>query len=104
MISLCAGRKRQMKSNKAKPTAKGRFDDMTGACAAMITPFTKNNKVNEEVVGQLTEYGLAGGFTGFYLTASPQVHLATGECRVSCFQCGRVAFVCDLEITANHLS
>ena len=43
---------------------------MAGAWAAMITPFTKANKVNEEAIGQLVEYGLAGGLAGFYLTGS----------------------------------
>ena len=41
-----------------------------GAYAAMITPFTKDDKVNEGAIDQLVEYGLAGGLAGFYLTGS----------------------------------
>ena len=41
-----------------------------GAYAAMITPFTKYDKVNEGAIEQLIEYGLAGGLAGFYLTGS----------------------------------
>lgn len=41
-----------------------------GAYAAMITPFTKDDKVNEGAIEQLIEYGLAGGLAGFYLTGS----------------------------------
>jgi N-acetylneuraminate lyase len=41
---------------------------MPGAYAAMITPFTKDDKVNEGAIDQLVEYGLGGGLAGFYLT------------------------------------
>ena len=41
-----------------------------GAYAAMITPFTTDDKVNEGAIEQLIEYGLAGGLAGFYLTGS----------------------------------
>ena len=44
------------------------FNGMGGAYAAMITPFTKDDKVNEGAIDQLVEYGLAGGLAGFYLT------------------------------------
>ena len=48
----------------------GSFKGMGGAYAAMITPFTKDDRVNEESIERLIEYGLAGGLTGFYLTGS----------------------------------
>ena len=57
-----------MKTNRAKPTAKGRFDDMAGVYAAMITPFTKDDKLNEGAIEQLVEYGIESGLRGFYLT------------------------------------
>ena len=48
--------------------AGGIFNGMGGAYAAMITPFTKDDKVNEGAIEQLIEHGLAGGLAGFYLT------------------------------------
>lgn len=57
-----------MKPSRTKPTAKGRFDDMAGAYAAMITPFTKDDKLDEGAIEQLVEYGIASGLRGFYLT------------------------------------
>ena len=59
-----------MKIDRAKQRVQKRSDGMGGAYAAMITPFTRDNKVNEEAIGQLIEYGLAGGLAGFYLTGS----------------------------------
>ncbi|MDD4102886.1 MAG: hypothetical protein PHU80_09710 [Kiritimatiellae bacterium] len=40
------------------------FDDMTGAYVALFTPYTKDNRVNEEMAGRLVEYQLAGGVRG----------------------------------------
>jgi len=48
----------------------GCFAGMAGAYSAMITPFTKDDKVNEAAIEQLVEYGLKNGLTGFYLTGS----------------------------------
>ena len=46
------------------------FKGMSGAYAAMFTPITKDNKVNEEAIEQMVERGIASGLTGFYLTGS----------------------------------
>ena len=43
---------------------------MSGAYSAMFTPITKDNKVNEEAIGRMVEYGIANGLAGFYLTGS----------------------------------
>ena len=51
------------------PTGK-EFKGMTGAFAAMFTPFDRNGRVNEEAIDALIEYGLKGGLKGFYLTGS----------------------------------
>ena len=56
-----------MKGKNVRPS-NGAFDGMSGAYAAMITPFTNDDKVNEGAIDQLVEYGLAGGLAGFYLT------------------------------------
>ena len=46
------------------------FRGMSGAYSAMFTPITKDNKVNEEAIDRMVEYGIANGLTGFYLTGS----------------------------------
>ena len=46
------------------------FNGMAGAHAAMFTPFDEKNRVNEEAIDQIIEYGLQGGLKGFYLTGS----------------------------------
>ena len=46
------------------------LSDMGGAYAAMITPFTEDDRVNEGAIDQLVEHGLKGGLKGFYLTGS----------------------------------
>ncbi|MDD4026445.1 MAG: dihydrodipicolinate synthase family protein [Kiritimatiellae bacterium] len=43
---------------------------MAGAFSAMFTPFTQDNRVNEDVIVQLIEYGIREGLKGFYLTGS----------------------------------
>ena len=43
---------------------------MSGAYAAMFTPITKDNRINEEAIEQMVERGIASGLTGFYLTGS----------------------------------
>ena len=63
-------KKKQMKKKCNSPLTDAAFDGMAGAYAAMITPFTKDDRVNEESIDRLIEYGLAGGLAGFYLTGS----------------------------------
>ena len=46
------------------------FKGMAGAYAAMFTPFTKDNKVNEAAIEEIVEHGIKGGLAGFYLTGS----------------------------------
>lgn len=46
------------------------FKGMTGAFAAMFTPFDRNGRVNEAAIDALIEHGLKGGLKGFYLTGS----------------------------------
>ena len=59
-----------MKSEDGKGASKNDACGMGGAYAAMITPFTKDDKVDEGAIEQLVEYGLKGGLKGFYLTGS----------------------------------
>ena len=44
------------------------FKDMAGVYSAMISPFTKDGKLNECAIEQLVEYGIESGLKGFYLT------------------------------------
>ena len=44
------------------------FKDMAGVYSAMISPFTKDGKLNEGAIEQLVEYGIESGLKGFYLT------------------------------------
>ena len=46
------------------------FKGMAGAHAAMFTPFDEKNRVNEEAIDQIVDYGIRGGLKGFYLTGS----------------------------------
>jgi len=46
------------------------FAGMGGAFSAMYTPFTKDNRVNEEMIERIVEFGIASGLKGFYLTGS----------------------------------
>jgi len=46
------------------------FKGMAGAYAAMFTPFTRDNKVNEAAIEEIVEHGIKGGLAGFYLTGS----------------------------------
>ena len=55
----------------AKETPKVESDGpfgMAGTYTALFTPFTVGNRVNEEMIGRMVEYGLANGIKGFYLT------------------------------------
>ncbi len=54
-----------------KPELNGKeFEGMAGAFSAMFTPFTQDNRVNEDAIVQLIEYGIREGLKGFYLTGS----------------------------------
>lgn len=46
------------------------FDGMRGAFAALFTPIAADGSVNESVIEQEIEFGLANGLAGFYLTGS----------------------------------
>ena len=46
------------------------FKGMTGAHAAMFTPFDAKGRINCEAIDALIEYGVNGGLKGFYLTGS----------------------------------
>ena len=43
-------------------------DSMDGVYTALFTPYTRDNRINEEMVGRMVEYGIANGVRGFYLT------------------------------------
>ena len=43
---------------------------MSGAYAAMFTPIDAHNRINEEAIDEIVEFGIANGLTGFYLTGS----------------------------------
>ena len=49
-------------------TAPGPGRRKFGVCTALFTPFTKDDRVNEEMVETLVEYGIEHGIDGFYLT------------------------------------
>ena len=46
------------------------FKGMSGAYAAMFTPLTRDNRINEEAIDRMVEFGIANGLAGFYLTGS----------------------------------
>ena len=46
------------------------FKGMTGPFAAMFTPIDAQNRINEEAIDRMIEYGVANGLAGFYLTGS----------------------------------
>ncbi|MCQ2390627.1 MAG: dihydrodipicolinate synthase family protein [Kiritimatiellae bacterium] len=46
------------------------FKGMAGAYAALFTPIDRKNRVNEEAIDAIVEYGIANGLRGFYLTGS----------------------------------
>ena len=46
------------------------FEGMNGAFAAMYTPFTAEDKVDEAMIERVVEFGIASGLRGFYLTGS----------------------------------
>lgn len=46
------------------------FAGMSGAYAALITPYKPDGSVNEEMIEKEIGYGIANGLKGFYLTGS----------------------------------
>ena len=46
------------------------FEGMAGAYSAMFSPLTKDNRINEEAIDRMIEFGIAEGLAGFYLTGS----------------------------------
>ena len=46
------------------------FEGMTGAYAAMFTPYDAKGRVDEETVARIMDYGYANGLAGFYLTGT----------------------------------
>ena len=41
---------------------------MAGVYTALFTPFTKDDRVNEEMIARMVAYGIRNGIRGFYLT------------------------------------
>ena len=58
-----------MESRLYEPSGKC-FQGMSGAYAALYTPFAADGSLNEEMVEKLVEYGLSRGLRGFYMTGS----------------------------------
>ena len=56
------------KAEAARQAPASPFADMAGVYTALFTPFTRDNRVNAEMVGRMVEYGLSNGIRGFYLT------------------------------------
>ena len=56
-----------IKQRAWRPTGAA-YADMEGVYSAMISPFTKDGKLNEGAVEQMVEFGLRSGLRGFYLT------------------------------------
>ncbi len=46
------------------------YEEMKGAYSALFTPYTKDNRINTEMVGRLVEQQLAGGLRGFFVGGS----------------------------------
>lgn len=55
-------------ANDRPVAANGDSFGMAGVYTALFTPFTSDDRVNEEMLGRMVEYGLANGIKGFYLT------------------------------------
>ena len=55
-------------STPAPAAPQGAFADMAGVYTALFTPYTRDNRINVEMVGRMVDYGLANGIRGFYLT------------------------------------
>jgi len=46
------------------------YEEMKGAYSALFTPYTKDNRINTEMVGRMVEHQLAGGLRGFFVAGS----------------------------------
>lgn len=46
------------------------IEDMKGAYSALFTPYTRDNRINSEMVGRLVEWQIAGGIKGFFVCGS----------------------------------
>ena len=46
------------------------FEGMSGAYAAMFTPYDAKGRVNPEMISRIMDYGYANGLRGFYLTGT----------------------------------
>jgi N-acetylneuraminate lyase len=46
------------------------YEEMKGAYSALFTPYTKDNRINVEMIGRIVEYQLAGGLRGFFVGGS----------------------------------
>ena len=70
-VSAQTGGTRSSASAATLPLPEGpEFAGMSGAYAALITPYKPDGSVNEEMIERIIEFGLANGLTGFYLTGS----------------------------------
>ena len=62
---------RAAEASSALPVPPGvEFAGMGGACSAMITPFTPDNRIDEGMIERIVEFGISNGLKGFYLTGS----------------------------------
>jgi len=43
------------------------YEEMKGAYSALFTPYTKDNRIDVEMIGRLVEHQLAGGLRGFFV-------------------------------------
>ncbi len=41
------------------------YEEMKGAYSALVTPYTRDNQINVEMIGRLVEHQLANGLKGF---------------------------------------
>jgi N-acetylneuraminate lyase len=46
------------------------YEEMKGAYSALFTPYTRDNRINTDMVGRLVEHQLAGGLRGFFVGGS----------------------------------
>ena len=46
--------------------SKNEFNGMSGAYAAMFTPYDTKGRVNAEMIARIMGYGYANGLNGFY--------------------------------------
>jgi len=42
------------------------YEEMKGAYSALVTPYTRDNQINVEMIGRLVEHQLANGLKGFF--------------------------------------